>query len=116
MHELIRNIKFTKHKYLVAKISAFAFAILFFTIIIAKTLLVNDEVRSMILVEFGAVSFFAIQGIAGLIVAIQQKLSQAITIRGKTAVINGMVWCTISFFLMLRYIYAFITDLFRLLR
>lgn len=110
--EIIRS---PRHKSLVAKISLFAFTIEVISILINKTVLNNDTIASLLLSEIGAVVFFGLLGLAGLIVVIRQELQQVIVVHGRLAIVNGLIWCAISWLLMLRYIYALVIDIMKLL-
>lgn len=93
-----------------AEVSLIAFVVHILIIVINNIFLANNEFISLIVSEIGTIAFFGILGLAGLIVAIKQEFPQAVMIRGKWAVINGIIWCAVSWLLMLRYFYYLITD------
>lgn|SRR5215212_5226467 len=108
---IIQIIRSPRHKSLVAKVSLFAFVIEVISIFINKTILNNNTIPSLLLSEISAVLFFGLLGLAGLIVVIRRELPQVIVVHGRLAIVNGFIWCVISWLLMLRYIYALVTDI-----
>ena len=108
---IIQIIRSPRHKSLVAKVSLFAFVIEVISIFINKTILNNNTIPSLLLSEISAVLFFGLLGLAGLIVVIRRELQQVIVVHGRLAIVNGFIWCVISWLLMLRYIYALVTDI-----
>lgn len=79
---IIKKIHIPNRKYLVAEISLIAFVVHIFIIIIDNIFLKNNETISLIVSEIGAIAFFGILGLAGLIVAIKQELPQVVIIQG----------------------------------
>jgi len=114
LQDLLIRIRSAQQKNLVAKISLFAFALQLIATIIDDTLLDRNTIESLILSEISAIAFFGFLGLAGLIVIIRKEMPQAITIRGKSAIIFGLIWCGISWSLTIRYIFLFIKDIVKL--
>jgi|KBSSwiStaDraftv2_1062776.scaffolds.fasta_scaffold284934_2 hypothetical protein len=112
---MVQIIRSPQHKSLVAKVSLFAFVIEIVSIVINRTLLVKHLLASLLLSEVSAVLFFGLLGLAGLIVIVRRELPQVIVVHGRLAVVNGFIWCIISWILMLRYIYALAIDILRLI-
>lgn len=114
IRNIIQGIRSPKNKYLVAKISFSAFAIQVVIFVFDKYLRDYSDAASLLLSDLGTIAFFGLLGLAGLIVVIRQELPQVVTIRGKWAVINGVLWLVVAWTLMIIYIYFLLVDIMKL--
>jgi len=110
-HNIIHDIQSPKQESLVVKLSLIAFAIKVGTSIIVNLLNQYGVTTTMLVSKAGVIVFFCVLGMAGVVVIIRQELPQAIVVRGKTAVVYGLIWFIVSWVLMIRYIYLLAVDI-----
>jgi hypothetical protein len=113
---LIAKLRSTQYEFLPAKIGLLAFAVGFLFYILNNTLFKYDAIGSLIGSRIGAITFCGLLGLAGFVVMIRGELHQVVVIRGKLAMLYGLIWCVISWSLATYYVFLLFSDISILLK